>query len=86
MKAFLQKSNRHEVLIDLQGENDAEQVLLAHLQDQHVSILCAGRYGEGPLKGAGLRLFIRNENEIEIEPRIKPGIERAMKRKARRRR
>lgn len=89
MKAFLRESKNREVLIDLEGEDVAERALLSHLQDKHVSILCAGPYGEGSPwedRGKGLRLFIRNEADFEVQERVKPKIERQVKRKLRRRR
>lgn len=63
MKAYLRESKDNMVIIEIEGQNLAERVLLSHLADQHSAIACVGSYGGGRGEGKGMRFLVMNRIE-----------------------
>ena len=64
MKVIFQGDNK-SIQLDIAGDDHAERVLLTHLQEGHVAILCPGNFEYG-----GVRVFIRNKCEIEYRHEV----------------
>ena len=69
MRAYLKSCSNGTVIIDIEGENHAEQVLLSHLSEGHKAIACVGPYGDGLSEGKGMRFLVMNKTDEPVRKR-----------------
>jgi hypothetical protein len=63
--------NEAYITLDIAGESHAERLLLAHLQEDHLAVLC-----QGPFGGNGVRVHVRSKKSCDFVKEIEDHLDR----------